>query len=84
MNRGDTVIVLMRTVHENLKMEDKLEKSGIPFRTVAKPRQLGTECGVVLRIDRKYVSDVIECARILNCTIEGIYYQEVKTWKVFE
>ncbi len=66
----------MQSVHETLKMEDILEKNRIPYRTVAKPRSLGTECGVVLRIDETDIPRIRELAQKHGCGINGIYKKQ--------
>lgn len=74
------VIVLFATVHQTLKMESRLEKEGIPYRTIAKPRSISEECGVVLRISREDIGRVQSAASREECTIKGVYRQINHQW----
>jgi hypothetical protein len=74
------VIVLMQSVHETLKMEVALEKETIEFRTVAKPRSLGSECGVALRISQDDIPRVTSIAGKEKCQVVGIFRKENSHW----
>jgi len=45
----DTVIVFP-TTHLTLGAEKSLEKAGIQYRTVMKPRKISSDCGLAIRI----------------------------------
>jgi hypothetical protein len=78
---SEKVIVLMATVHEHLRMENLLEKEGIQFDTLVKPRQLGTDCGMALGIQFKDVKRVEQIAGSRKAQIYGIYFNENNVWK---
>jgi len=74
------VIVLMSSVHETLQMEDWLEEADIRFRSVVKPRSLGTDCGIAIRINISAIPDVITGADKTGSTIHGIFRQQDNRW----
>jgi Putative Se/S carrier protein-like len=80
MTIGNHVIVLMASVHETLKMETRLDTENIAFRTIAKPRAISEECGVVLRIDAEDIPAVTRAARNASCSITGFYRQIDDQW----
>ncbi len=84
MTTQEKVIVLMSSVHETLKMEDALESRSIKFRSVVKPRSLGTDCGIALRIDADDTGRVRAIAGELSCTVYGFFYEINKVWRTFE
>ena len=84
MTAGTRIIVLMSSVHETLKMEDALESRSIQFRSVVKPRSLGTDCGIALRIDAGDAGRVRDTAEESGCTIHGFYFEINKVWRIFE
>ena len=80
MNTGPDVLVVMETVHQSLKMEDCLEKAGISFRVVAKPRNLGPDCGVALKVALDMVPDVQRLADSIHCGIKGVFQKREEEW----
>jgi hypothetical protein len=78
------VIVLMQSVHKHMQMETFLEQERISFTTRIKPRQLGTDCGMVLAIDLSDVFRVEQIAKRKNTQIFGIYIRYEGAWKPFK
>lgn len=74
------IIVLMSTVHQHMVIEDRLEKSGIGFKTVVKPRQLGSDCGMALNVKEENVPDVQAVAMKEHLGIFGIFFREKDVW----
>ena len=83
MTADETVLVLMASVHQTMKMEDELEKSKIAFRSVAKPRTLGTDCGIALKVPEHSVPEVKRIASSIDCTIAGIFINREKCWEPY-
>ncbi len=78
------MIVLMNSVHEHLVMENSLEKEGISYRTLAKPRQLGTDCGVALGVSFEDIARIKQIAVSRKTKIYGIFVKEDDVWKTME
>lgn len=51
------VIVVFPTTHLTLLAEKSLEKAGIAYRTILKPRKISSDCGLAIRIDPGAISD---------------------------
>lgn len=75
------VIIIMSSVHETLEMEDHLEARGISFRSVVKPRSLGTDCGIALKVARNDVDAVIQIANAAKRTLFGIFVEQDGCWQ---
>ena len=75
------VIVLMSSVHEHLVMENSLEKEGILYRTLVKPRQLGSDCGLVLGIKPEDLTKIKQIATSRKIQIYGVFIKEDDVWK---
>jgi hypothetical protein len=75
------LLVLLDSVHETLKMEDRLEKAGIPFRSVIKPRYLGEDCGIALTFEEQFANRFYQLSKEAAVVIKGIYKQEGNEWK---
>lgn len=74
------IIILMSTVHQHMTMEERMERFRIPYRTVVKPRQLGTDCGMALRTSSDNIPRVREIAQVNELEIHGIYIQTKGNW----
>lgn len=49
MSAAKTFFVLFRSIHDVLKVEKALKKSGAVFELVPVPRQISSECGVCIK-----------------------------------
>ncbi len=49
------VVVVFPTTHLTLSAERSLERAGIRYRTVMKPRKISSDCGLAIRIDAEAV-----------------------------
>jgi len=74
------VIILFESINETLKIEDALDGIGMEFRSVVKPRALGSDCGVAIRIDRDKIPNVSRISREQNCHIVGIFEKKDNQW----
>jgi len=83
MNQANQVIVLMASVHEHMLMEEQLERKHIYYRTVVKPRQLGAECGMALRVYIPDVSKIRQICEASETTIFNVYSRQNGVWKVW-
>lgn len=79
--KPENVIVLMASVHAHMRMENLLEKEGIQFDTLVKPRQLGTDCGMALGIRYQDIKRVEQVADSRKAQIYGIFFKENNVWK---
>lgn len=77
---GEELIVLMSTVHQHLLMENRLERQGIDFKTVVKPRQLGTDCGMALSVKIDDVPQIQAIAARERAVVYGIFIRDGDTW----
>ena len=77
---SEDVIVLMSTVHQHMQMEERLERLKIKYKTVVKPRQLGTDCGMALRVSMDDVEKVRLVSESNHCTIFGVFKKQNKDW----
>ncbi|MBN1551669.1 DUF3343 domain-containing protein [bacterium] len=80
MRHETTVLIVMENVHQALKMEERCDLADINCRTVAKPRTLGADCGIALKINAKLIPLIKKFANEENCTIFGVFYQEHQHW----
>ncbi len=78
------VLVLFDSVNETLKMEDLLESSNIEFRSVVKPRTLGTDCGVALKVDHSDIKNILHVADDNGCHVVGVFKKENNHWMKME
>jgi len=80
MSEPEQVIVLMESVHQHMALEENLDRIGLPYRTVVKPRQLGSDCGMALRIDSRQLERLKTVSREAELSIHGIFYKEGMKW----
>jgi hypothetical protein len=49
LNGGKTFFILFRSIHDVLRAEKYLKKTGAVFELVPVPRQISSECGVCIK-----------------------------------
>ena len=45
------MVLIFPTTHLTLLAEKSLERAGIKYRTVMKPRKISSDCGLAIRVD---------------------------------
>jgi len=50
MGEGGRIFVF-KTTYLTFKAERALKKAGIPYKIVTKPRDIGSDCGLAVRVD---------------------------------
>ena len=78
------VIVLMSTVHQHMTLEERLERFKIPFRTVVKPRQLGTDCGMAIRTSSGNIEAIRKISDANQLEIHGVFLQTKGIWSEYD
>jgi hypothetical protein len=68
-NRTD-LIITFRNSHDAIMAERRLLDCGLDVRVMPLPRQLGSSCGIALRVN---IEDIAETIKLLGETINGIY-----------
>lgn len=58
-----TVVIVFGSIHRVLKAENALKAAGIPADLVVTPRELSSDCGMVVRIPLASAEDVFELFR---------------------
>ena len=74
------LLILLNSAHETLKMENRLEKAGIAFRTISKPLSAGKDCGLALRIDAGDLAKALEIAEKNACTVRSVLERQNGGW----
>lgn len=73
MTEPSQVLALFSSIHETLKMEDRLDAAKIPFRSVVKPRKLGTDCGIGISLDESRIPELRTIVQDAKARLIGIY-----------
>jgi len=81
VNAMDQVIVLMKSVHQHMAMEDRLDRHQIRYKTVVKPRSLGSDCGTALQVAPADIERIRKLSDDSGLTIFGVFVRENDGWK---
>ena len=77
------VMVVFPTTHLTLKAEKALDKEGLSYRTVLKPRKISSDCGLALRIDEADVQKCRDALHLDSLTPAGFYRESINGWERF-
>ncbi len=66
-------IALFISTHETLRAEKFLEAGGIVFKTVIKPRNITSECGMGLEFDSNDKDRALKICQQNNLRLTGIF-----------
>ena len=67
-----TVILVYSTSHA-IRAEKVLAEAGISCKLIPVPRQLGSDCGVCVRVEQLYQDTAIEVLEAANVELGGIH-----------
>ncbi|MDR1955848.1 MAG: DUF3343 domain-containing protein [Treponema sp.] len=73
MNPAVELILTFRNIHEVMDAEKALLAADIPVRVMPLPDQLGTDCGMCLRLDP---GDYGQARRVLRIPVSGVYTRQ--------
>jgi hypothetical protein len=75
-------IALFISTHETLMAEKLFQAGGIVFKTVIKPRNITSECGMGLEFDGNDQEIVLKICRENNLRLIGIFFlKENGVWE---
>jgi hypothetical protein len=77
------VMIVFPTTHMTLKAERALEREHLSFRTVMKPRNISSECGLALRVDEAEIQRCRETLLADNLAPVRFYRESVRGWECF-
>ncbi|MBI3813967.1 MAG: DUF3343 domain-containing protein [Nitrospinae bacterium] len=78
-------IVLFISTHETLRAEKFLQAGGIAFKTVIKPRNITSECGMGLEFESSDKETVLKICLENNLRLAGIFLSKEKgIWEKVE
>lgn len=80
----EMAVLLFETVHDSLRTEDILERTGLAYRAIVKPRELGSDCGVAIRIQFADIPFFLDLIRDRAIRLKGIYHQVNGEWHVVD
>jgi hypothetical protein len=69
------IIITFAATGAALKGEEVLQKHGLPVRVMARPNDLGAQCGFCLRVDPENWPQAVFLLEKEDIKIEGLYNQ---------
>ncbi|MBN1297136.1 DUF3343 domain-containing protein [bacterium] len=83
MNRPEHVVLLMQSVHQHMVLEEILDRLKIRYRTVVKPRQLGSDCGMAMRIDTADLDRIRQICEHEKLLVFGVFFLVDNRWEPY-
>ncbi|MCD4654564.1 DUF3343 domain-containing protein [bacterium] len=84
MSYSEDIIVLMSTVHKHMSMEEQLDRKNITYRTIVKPRQISTDCGMALKISISDIQRVKEISENIENSGISFYIENEGVWQMLD
>jgi hypothetical protein len=78
MSFDNKVLIVFQSTHHVLKSEEYLKNHGIQFKTRFAPREISSECGLVLMIDAE------DCAKSGNIIMQEAQINVIKFYRNIE
>jgi hypothetical protein len=66
-------VILVPSTSYAIQIERLLQGSGIPCKLIPVPRQLSSDCGVCVRIDRQTSGDALKLIQAAQIDFEGMH-----------
>jgi hypothetical protein len=84
-NMTEKNIALFISTHETLRAEKFLQDGGIDFKTVIKPRNITSECGMGLEFYNRDKEIVLKICKENKLMLAGIFFKrEDGSWEKIE
>ncbi len=74
-------VVLFESVHDSLRAEDILERARLTYRAIVKPRELGSDCGVAIRLKIEDIPFFMDLVSDRSIQVKGIFHQVDGEWR---
>lgn len=74
MTGEDTAVILVYSTSHAMRVEKLLVEQGIACKLIPVPRQIGSDCGVCIRIPRSKVEAAREVVAAAKIDIQGIVH----------
>jgi len=67
----EEAVIIFRSTHDVIKAKSELERVCIAHEVIPTPKEISSECGMALRVDKHFLDQVVEIFRS-----RGIRYRE--------
>ena len=73
MSGNQYTVILVHSTSHAIRAEKVLAEAGISCKLIPVPRQLGSDCGVCVRVEQLYQDTAIEVLEAANVELGGIH-----------
>jgi len=68
---AEVVVIVFKSTHDVIKAKSELEKACIAHELIPTPKEISSECGMSLRIEKNVLNKVLEIFRAKGVRYRG-------------
>ncbi|GAV23984.1 DUF3343 domain-containing protein [Carboxydothermus pertinax] len=70
---SELIFLTFPSIHHLLQLEDVLKKNSLKFQIIPLPREIRSDCGTCLLIEKEATKAVLALAKNQGIPVEGVY-----------